>query len=78
MLEEQDEIINLPDISTKILTKVLEFCQYQIGKPDIVVDLSKSLKDSVLEWYNLYIDVDAIEILYELLNAANYLNIQSL
>ena len=34
--------------------------------------------DNVLEWYVSYIDVISIDILYEILSAANYLDIQDL
>merc|ERR1712098_1011254 len=78
--EGEDEI-PLPNVSTDVLNKVLEFCKYQKDKADLEIERplkSANLADVVPAWYAAYVTVDSNELLFEIIMAANYLDIKSL
>lgn len=67
-----DEVIPIPNVNGKILAKVIEFCDYHVkaggeGKSD----------DEVKAWDAEFTKVDQ-GTLFELILAANYLNIKTL
>jgi S-phase kinase-associated protein 1 len=71
-----DETIPLPNVSGKILSKVIEYCKYHVGASRIGSSTARSDED-VKEWESNYINVDQAT-LFDLILAANYLNIKSL
>ena len=75
-----DESIPLANVKRPILEKVITFCQHL--KENAAPEIEKPLKSvdmaSVVDpWYAQYIDLEQ-EILFELIMAANYLDIKSL
>ena len=75
-----EEDIPLPNVKKVTLEKVIEFCMHH--KEDPLQDIEKPLKtnnikDVVAPWYGDFVDVK-IEELYEIILAANYLDIKPL
>ena len=82
MIEDSgpEEDIPLPNVKKAILEKVMEFCQHFRDQP--LQEIEKPLKtnnlwDIVAPWYADFVDVEQ-ETLFELVLAANYLDIKSL
>ncbi|KAL4156795.1 hypothetical protein PRNP1_005821 [Phytophthora ramorum] len=82
--DEGDEVqeIPLPNVKAHVLAKVVEFCQHHKDAP--MAEIQKPLKsnvlsDSVDEWDATFVDVgENQELLFELILAANYMDIKSL
>eukprot|EP00434_Breviolum_minutum_P023524 symbB.v1.2.020751.t1/scaffold1763.1/size102666/6 len=76
-----DEEIPLPNVKTAILSKVIDYCKYHKDSPP--EEIQKPLKSTnlvecgVSEWDNEYVNIEQ-EVLFELILAANYLDIKSL
>ena len=75
-----DEDIPLPNVTKSVLIKVLEFCKYVKEHP--LQEIEKPLKtdnlrDIVSEWFASYVEVEQEE-LFEVILAANYLDIKPL
>ena len=68
-------------MKTAILAKVIEYCKHHKDNPP--ADIRKPLKDTnlnncgVSEWDTEFVNIDH-EILFDLVSAANYLDIESL
>ncbi|KAF1775105.1 hypothetical protein PI124_g2197 [Phytophthora idaei] len=81
--QEGDEVqeIPLPNVKAHVLAKVVEFCQHHKDSP--MAEIQKPLKSNVLsesvdEWDAKFVDVADQELLFELILAANYMDIKSL
>ena len=86
MLEDDDDDsvpqIPLPNVTSKALVKIIEFCQYhhqngpmkEIEKPLTDTDLRKA----VSEWDGTFIQSFEQEDLFELILAVNFIDLQSL
>ena len=75
-----DEDIPLPQVSRLIMEKIIAFCEHQKdhAPPDIEKPLSSSDMSQVVDaWYADYVNLEQ-ETLFELVMAANYLDIKSL
>ena len=75
-----DEDIPLPNVTKPILEKVMEFCKHVKDHP--LQEIEKPLKtdnlrDIVSPWYADFVDLDQ-ETLFEVILAANYLDIKPL
>merc|ERR1719210_695611 len=76
-----DDEIPLPNVKTAILSKVIDYCKYHKDAPP--EEIQKPLKSTQLiecgvsEWDSEYVNIEQ-EILFELILAANYLDIKSL
>mmetsp|Transcript_17833 Transcript_17833/g.38219 ORF Transcript_17833/g.38219 Transcript_17833/m.38219 type:complete len:163 (-) Transcript_17833:301-789(-) len=76
-----DEEIPLPNVKTPILSKIIDYCKYHKEVP--AEDIQKPLKSNnlvecgVSEWDAEYVNIEQ-EVLFELILAANYLDIKSL
>ncbi|XP_007024458.2 PREDICTED: SKP1-like protein 1A [Theobroma cacao] len=72
MIEDDcaDNEIPIPNVTSEILAKVLEYCKKHVDK-------GKMGEDELKAWDADFVKVDQ-NILYHLVLAANYLNIQSL
>merc|ERR1711964_864991 len=76
-----DEEIPLPNVKTAILSKVIDYCKFHQDTP--YEEIMKPLKSTnlvecgVSEWDAEYVNIEQ-EILFELILAANYLDIRSL
>eukprot|EP00735_Rhodelphis_limneticus_P003622 TRINITY_DN15111_c0_g1::TRINITY_DN15111_c0_g1_i1::g.24933::m.24933 TRINITY_DN15111_c0_g1::TRINITY_DN15111_c0_g1_i1::g.24933 ORF type:complete len:154 (-),score=31.53,sp/Q9LNT9/ASK4_ARATH/58.39/1e-58,Skp1/PF01466.14/1.2e+03,Skp1/PF01466.14/3.3e-40,Skp1_POZ/PF03931.10/3.1e-22,Skp1_POZ/PF03931.10/5.1e+03,Myb_DNA-binding/PF00249.26/0.084,Myb_DNA-binding/PF00249.26/1.7e+02,Med15_fungi/PF05397.7/5.7,Med15_fungi/PF05397.7/4.2,Med15_fungi/PF05397.7/1.4e+03,BTB/PF00651.26/0.092,HHH_5/PF14520.1/1.1,HHH_5/ len=67
---EEDQVIPLPNVSSKILAKVIEYCRYHNEMKD-------ASEEDVKQWDEEFVKVDQGTLFYLIL-AANYLNIKSL
>merc|ERR1719465_331752 len=76
-----DEEIPLPNVKTAVLSKVLDYCKFHKDEP--AAEIQKPLKSANLaecgirEWDVEFVDVEQ-EILFEIILAANYLDIKAL
>ncbi|KAF1774286.1 S-phase kinase-associated protein 1 [Phytophthora cactorum] len=73
--------ISLPNVKALVLAKVADSCQHH--KDASMDEIQKPLKCSVLsesgdEWATKFVDVARQELLFELVLAANYMDIMSL
>ena len=76
-----DDKIPLPNVNIKNLKKVLDYCIYhkKDDPPEIEKPLkSNNLADAVCQWDVDYMNIEKIEEIFELISAANYLDIKSL
>jgi len=71
--------IPLPNVTGKILGKVIEYCKYHQEHPTVVAEEKKDEKrtDDISEWDQKFCQVDQAT-LFELILAANYLDIKPL
>eukprot|EP00192_Tetraselmis_astigmatica_P015456 CAMPEP_0117651280 /NCGR_PEP_ID=MMETSP0804-20121206/2006_1 /TAXON_ID=1074897 /ORGANISM="Tetraselmis astigmatica, Strain CCMP880" /LENGTH=157 /DNA_ID=CAMNT_0005457243 /DNA_START=175 /DNA_END=648 /DNA_ORIENTATION=- len=69
--------IPLPNVSSKILAKVIEYCKYHVDAKSGDADKPSKLDDDIKAWDMEFVKVDQ-GTLFELILAANYLNIKSL
>ena len=75
-----DEEIPLPNVKSAVLAKVIEYCRhYRDAMPPEIEKPLKSafLSDVVAPWDASFVEVEQ-EMLFELILAANYLDIKSL
>ncbi|CEG39913.1 glycoprotein fp21 [Plasmopara halstedii] len=79
---DDDEVqeIPLPNVKSPVLSKVIEFCSHHNNNP--MREIEKPLKsadmhDVVSDWDANFVDIEQ-EILFELILAANYMDIKSL
>ncbi|XP_073034182.1 SKP1-like protein 1A isoform X1 [Primulina eburnea] len=79
-----DAVIPLPNVTSKILTKVIEYCKRHVqaeseaDAADGVTMAADKLPGDVLEKFDTeFVDVDQ-DTLFDLILAANYLNIRNL
>mmetsp|Transcript_43173 Transcript_43173/g.31541 ORF Transcript_43173/g.31541 Transcript_43173/m.31541 type:complete len:163 (+) Transcript_43173:31-519(+) len=75
-----EEEIPLPNVKRSILNKIIEFCNYikDNTPPEIEKPLrSNNLADVASPWYAEFVNLDQ-EVLFELILAANYLDIKPL
>ena len=77
--EEGDQAIPLPNVTGKILDKVIQYCQHHVNDPPPAGDDKKDDKrtDDIIPWDNDFCRVDQAT-LFELILAANYLDIKPL
>ncbi|XVF35927.1 hypothetical protein REPUB_Repub19eG0014000 [Reevesia pubescens] len=78
MIEDDcaDNGIPLPNVTSKILSKVIEYCKKHVETPKSD-DRSTSVDDELKSWDADFVNVDQAT-LFDLILAANYLNIKSL
>ncbi|PPQ87979.1 hypothetical protein CVT25_001058 [Psilocybe cyanescens] len=80
---ESDQPIPLPNVSSSVMKKVLEYCEHHRGEPlpaadaDQTQDETRKRTTDISEWDQKFITVDQ-EMLFEIILAANYLDIKSL
>jgi len=76
---DSDAPIPLPNVTGKILAKVIEWAKYHHSNPDPPSDEKKDEKrtDDIIPWDKEFCDVDQ-PTLFELILAANYLDIKPL
>mmetsp|Transcript_15739 Transcript_15739/g.17771 ORF Transcript_15739/g.17771 Transcript_15739/m.17771 type:complete len:168 (-) Transcript_15739:352-855(-) len=78
--EDEDSDIPLPNVSSRVLKKVIEFCQHH--EKEKMPEIEKPLKSSnmaevVSDWDAKFVEVEQ-ELLFQLILAANYMDIKSL
>ncbi|PVU86437.1 hypothetical protein BB560_006713 [Smittium megazygosporum] len=76
---ETDEPIPLSTISSQVLKKIIEYCEYHKNDAAVSnIQEDTASKDPIIEpWDMKFMQVDQ-EMLFELLNASNYLDIAPL
>ena len=79
--EESEQEIPLPNVKSAVLAKVVEFCNYHVTNGRMK-EIEKPLKSAnmaevVGEWDANFVGIDQ-EMLFELILAANYMDIKSL
>ncbi|KAG2365741.1 Skp1 family, dimerization domain-containing protein [Suillus spraguei] len=80
---ESDQSIPLANVSSIVLRKVIEYCEHHRGEPlpsadaDQNQDETRKRTTDISEWDQKFITVDQ-EMLFEIILAANYLDIKSL
>ncbi|PKI83785.1 hypothetical protein MVES1_002343 [Malassezia vespertilionis] len=77
---ETDQPIPLPNVSSSVLAKVLEYCSHHRNDPPTTGDEMDEMRrraTDISEWDAKFIQVDQ-EMLFEIILAANYLDIKSL
>ncbi|KAJ7554107.1 hypothetical protein O6H91_06G125600 [Diphasiastrum complanatum] len=72
-----DSPIPLPNVSSKILAKVIEYCKYHVELQKAGEDKTAVSEEDVKAWDAEFVKVDQAT-LFDLILAANYLNIKSL
>jgi len=79
MIEDtgMDAPIPLPNVSSKVLAHVIEFCKYHVEAAKTTDGKPAVSEDEVAVWDGDFVKVDQ-GTLFELILAANYLNIKSL
>ncbi|KAH7868108.1 SCF ubiquitin ligase [Lentinula edodes] len=81
--EDSDQAIPLPNVNSSVLKKILEYCEHHRGEPLPAADADQSQDETrkrttdISEWDQKFITVDQ-EMLFEIILAANYLDIKSL
>ena len=78
-LGDTNAAIPLPNVTGKILGKVIEYCRYHHEHPTPATDDKKDEKrtDDIIPWDQTFCQVDQ-STLFELILAANYLDIKPL
>ncbi|KAJ2081667.1 hypothetical protein H4R24_002191 [Coemansia sp. RSA 988] len=79
-LGETDEAIPLPNVTSKVLKKVIDYLEHHKHDPPVIKDEYDDLpkrSDDISPWDEQYMKVDQ-EMLFEILLAANYLDIKPL
>jgi S-phase kinase-associated protein 1 len=79
-IPEGDNAIPLPNVTGKILAKVVEYCKYHKDHPTPTTDDAKKDEkrtDDIIPWDLSFCQVDQAT-LFELILAANYLDIKPL
>ena len=72
-----EEQIPLPNVSSKILSKVIEYCTYHVNAKKAKEDKTAPDNEAVKAWDTAFVQVDQ-GTLFDLILAANYLNIKGL
>ncbi|KAJ1879214.1 hypothetical protein H4R99_002445 [Coemansia sp. RSA 1722] len=79
-LGESDSPIPLPNVTAKVLEKIIEYCKYHMDDPPFLVDEydeTPKRSDDIIPWDEKFITVDQ-ELLFEILLASNYMDIKPL
>ncbi|GAQ80479.1 SCF ubiquitin ligase [Klebsormidium nitens] len=72
-----DAPIPLPNVSSKILAKVIEYCRYHVDAAKTTDDKPAVGEEDVKTWDAEFVKVEQ-SVLFDLILAANYLNIKNL
>jgi len=79
-IPDSDEPIPIPNVNETILKKVMEWCEHHKADPPTASDDdsdSRKKSTDIEEWDQKYMQVDQ-EMLFEIILAANYLDIKAL
>jgi hypothetical protein len=82
-IEDEDREVSIPaNVSGECLKKVVDFCEYYQKEPMIKFDFKDGKQDLkgvvTQEWYRTFIQGFSNEELFAMIQAANFLNIESL
>ncbi|KAJ2686841.1 hypothetical protein H4R19_006679 [Coemansia spiralis] len=79
-LGETEDAIPLPNVTGKVLAKVIEYCEHHQNDPPPIMDDYDDVPmraDDVSPWDEMFMKVDQ-EMLFEILLASNYMDIKPL
>ncbi|KAJ1836740.1 hypothetical protein LPJ63_000060 [Coemansia sp. RSA 2711] len=79
-LGDGDEPIPLPNVTAKVLKKIIEYCEHHQYDPPAIKDEYDDVprrSDDIAPWDEQYMKVDQ-EMLFEILLASNYMDIKPL
>ncbi|CAJ1949905.1 unnamed protein product [Cylindrotheca closterium] len=79
--DDDEPEVPLPNVKADVLRKVIEYCEHYLKEK--MTDIEKPLKsnkmsDVVQEWYATFVDSEEHEMLFELILAANFMDIKPL
>jgi len=81
MLEDADDdgdaVVPLMNVTSKILEKVIVYCEHYSEHPELIGDKDEKQLDNFTEWDKKFCEVDQAT-LFELILAANFLDIKPL
>ncbi|XP_059065400.1 SKP1-like protein 1B [Cryptomeria japonica] len=72
-----ESVVPLPNVSSNILAKVMEYCKYHVEAAKTSEEKSAISEEDVKKWDQEFVKVDQAT-LFDLILAANYLNINNL
>ncbi|XP_059065089.1 SKP1-like protein 1A isoform X2 [Cryptomeria japonica] len=72
-----ESVVPLPNVNSKILAKVIEYCKYHVDAAKTTEETTAISEGGVKKWDQEYVKVDQAT-LFDLILAANYLNINNL
>ncbi|GLJ36415.1 hypothetical protein SUGI_0731140 [Cryptomeria japonica] len=72
-----ESVVPLPNVNSKILAKVIEYCKYHVDAAKTTEETTAISEGDVKKWDQEYVKVDQAT-LFDLILAANYLNINNL
>jgi S-phase kinase-associated protein 1 len=72
-----EEMVPLPNVPGKILSKVIEYCKFHVEAAKQVDNKPSKTEDEIKQWDTEFVKVDQAT-LFDLILAANYLNIKGL
>eukprot|EP00002_Diphylleia_rotans_P004157 TRINITY_DN129_c1_g3_i1.p1 TRINITY_DN129_c1_g3~~TRINITY_DN129_c1_g3_i1.p1 ORF type:complete len:162 (-),score=49.77 TRINITY_DN129_c1_g3_i1:172-657(-) len=72
-----DNILPVPNVSASIMKKIVEFCDHYKNEPQFVESEASERTTDITGWDADFVDVE-MPVLFDLILAANYLNIQRL
>jgi len=75
--DDEEEVVPLPNVNAAILRKVIEWADYHKDDPAPEDDTTENRTDNIPTWEADFLKVDQAT-LFEIILAANYLNIKSL
>ncbi|CAJ2633187.1 SKP1-like protein 1A-like [Trifolium pratense] len=72
-----DKEIPIPEVNSKILAKVIEYCKKHVEAATASSDEKHNAENNLMVWDSEFINVDKFTV-FELIRASNYLDIKNL
>ncbi|GLJ36346.1 hypothetical protein SUGI_0729620 [Cryptomeria japonica] len=72
-----ESVVPLPNVNSKILAKVIEYCKYHVDAAKTSEETTALSELDVKKWDKEFVKVDQAT-LFDIIQAANYLNIENL
>lgn len=79
--DDEDQEVPLPNVKAEVLRKVIEYCEHYLTEQMTTIEKplkSNKMSDVVQQWYAQFVDAEEHEMLFELILAANYMDIKPL
>ncbi|MCJ1476705.1 hypothetical protein MMC13_005373 [Lambiella insularis] len=77
--ETTTEVVPIANVTGDVLRKVMEWCTHHQIEPPTVAEITDAVpKVEISEWDRNFFDVPKQDMLFDLINAANYLSIKGL
>lgn len=78
---DEEEDILLPNISEKVMLKIVEYLHYLKDNPEPTINkpiTTGDIHDFTEQWYADFIDLDDHQFVFDIITATNFLDIKSL